>query len=161
MARRTEDREDLLREATAYKLRAEWTCADGSHVYFWGMRASGATSLYVDAEPVFQFNSDGLLRRLYWDGRMVKAENGRLVELERNRVGAEVRLERLEWDDDRLAGMTGTFVKHHADVLRALKADEVEWRGAIPATSVVLEAILAWTENVAIPVEIAATAHAQ
>jgi hypothetical protein len=92
MSRRESDREDLLREATALKERAELQIPGCEEPIVVGFRASGAASVYFGADPVYHFNTTGQLRRAYIGGQLYKAERGRLVALTRQRAAGEVGL---------------------------------------------------------------------
>lgn len=89
MAREEQDREDLLGEATALIERVELRIPtpDGAaeQVVVAGFRTNGALSLYFGADPVWQFNVRGELRRAYRAGALLKAERRRLVEMVRER----------------------------------------------------------------------------
>ncbi|MCA9103353.1 MAG: hypothetical protein R3C10_09905 [Pirellulales bacterium] len=99
MAREEVDREDLIGEATALVERVELTMDGADAPVVVGFRRNGAVSCFFGAEPVYQFTSDGLLRRAYAGERLIKAEHGRLVALERRRTTGEVALVRHEWND--------------------------------------------------------------
>jgi hypothetical protein len=88
MAIEEHDREDLLRDGRAMPLRGETTIDDATVVV--GFRAGGQMSLYCGADPVYQFNADGELRRVFFHGQRYSAENGRLVLLERAAKGGRV-----------------------------------------------------------------------
>src|SRR3954468_24098136 len=96
MSRRESDREDLLREATALVERAELNVAGLEESIVIGFRRDGAASFYFGADPVYQFNAVGQLRRGFVAGRLIKAERGRLVALSRERTENEVALVRHE-----------------------------------------------------------------
>lgn len=98
MARHEADREDLLREATALVDRVELRTNDEPEPVVVGFRRSGCGSVYFGAEPVYQFNSSGELRRAYLGGQLLKAETGRLVGLTRCRTANQVQLLRRAWD---------------------------------------------------------------
>jgi hypothetical protein len=93
MARITEDREDLLREATALiprvmlgmKIRAA-PCE-----VFAGFRRD-SLSIYFGASPVYHFNAASELRRAFLDDRLIKAQAGHLVGAVRERTPREVAL---------------------------------------------------------------------
>ncbi|MFO0912357.1 MAG: hypothetical protein U0795_05345 [Pirellulales bacterium] len=101
MARLEQDREDLIREATALVDRCELIVAcrsdransgsssaaavDEDEAWVVGVRAGGAVSLYFGPGRVYHFNAAGELRRAYVGGRLWKAEGGKLVGLERRR----------------------------------------------------------------------------
>lgn len=92
MARNEQDREDLLREATALVERVELKTPDCVDPIVVGFRRGGDGSVYFGADPVFQFNQHGQLRRGYYQGRLLKAVGGRLVRMERVRTADSVSL---------------------------------------------------------------------
>jgi len=96
MARREADREDLLREATALVERVELQIPGWPEPIVCGFRRDGAISFFFGADPVYQFNTSGQLRRAFLQGRIHKAENGHLVALTRERTATEVSLVRHE-----------------------------------------------------------------
>jgi hypothetical protein len=99
MAKIEQDREDLMREAKALSPRAEIaTPAFGESVVF-GFRSSGGISLFFGADPVYQFNSVGELRRAYVNGELYKAHKRRLEVLQREKTSNQVTLWRTELDD--------------------------------------------------------------
>ncbi len=91
MASKSQDREDLLRDATAFTTRVQLQVSWGerSEVVFAGFRVGGAASFYFDQDPVYHFNTAGQLRRAYVDDFLVKAEARRLVRLHRQRSDRE------------------------------------------------------------------------
>ncbi len=120
MARDETDREDLFREATALVERIELAPVGeraGEHVVA-GFRAGGAVSIFLGADPVYQFNAAGELRRAYCDGRMIKASRGRLVSLCRERLANETQLLSRELSD----GEQCDFLARMGERLRALAA---------------------------------------
>src|SRR4051794_11841558 len=90
MARHESDREDLLREATALVERVELTMAGSEEPIVIGFRRDGSCSMFFGADPVYQFNTQAELRRAFREGRLVKAEGGRLVALERRREAGQL-----------------------------------------------------------------------
>lgn len=102
MARESHDRENLLRDATAYRTRIQIQ-PDSSHLYrevFIGFHSNGALSVYLDQDPVYHFNRSHELRRAFVDGVLVKAENGQLVGMHRQREERESLLVRHPFTDD-------------------------------------------------------------
>lgn len=83
MAKQEQPREDLVRDATAYDKRAEFS-VEATTVFF-GVRPDGGVSFYVNEDPVFHFNSNGELRRAFVDGDIYKAQAGRIIRLKRDR----------------------------------------------------------------------------
>jgi hypothetical protein len=107
MAIHEQRREDLLKEATAYRRRVLLSCElpatpasakDASppvseqirQEVFFGIRDSGSWSLYVDQDPVLQFTSQNTLRRLFWKGERYAARNSQLRLLARETAGGKV-----------------------------------------------------------------------
>jgi hypothetical protein len=84
--RQEQDREDLLREATAMVERAELRASFWPETIFVGFRRDGSLSIYFGGDPVYQFNTKGQLRRAFIDGLLYKADRGRLSQLRRERT---------------------------------------------------------------------------
>ena len=91
MASQPQDRENLLRDATAFTTRLQLQVPSQGRTteVFAGFRQGGAASFYFDQDPVYHFNTAGQLRRAFVDGYLVKAEAGRLVRLHRQRTESE------------------------------------------------------------------------
>ena len=87
VARDVHEREELLREGTALVPRIELRLKSGGLVseVFAGFRAEDALSLYFDREPVYHFNSRKRLRRAFVNDRLIKAQRGKLVSMQRQR----------------------------------------------------------------------------
>jgi len=117
MAREETDREDLLREATALIERIELRVPHEVETVVAGFRRNGAASFFFGADPVYQFNTSGELRRAYVAGRLLKAEQGRLVQLTRERTADAVHLVRHELD----ATETADVLQRMSDRLAALR----------------------------------------
>jgi len=94
MARQEQRREDILREATALVERAEFQLQGYAEPVVVGYRRDGSASFFFGDEYVFQFNSARQLRRVYYEGLLLKAEAGELVSLSRHRRADEVVLRR-------------------------------------------------------------------
>lgn len=95
MARQEEDREDLLRDATAFVERVALRIGTFDPLFL-GFRRCGSVSVYFGQDQVYHFNSQNQLRRVYLAPRLLKAERGRLVGLSRNRTANETQLLRVE-----------------------------------------------------------------
>lgn len=116
MARREQDREDLLREASALVRRAEWQI-EGQPVVV-GFRRDGSASVFLDVDPVYQFDSAGRFRRGFLDGDLLKAERGAIVRLRRERDDHQVALHRSEMH----ATQQQAFLREMRQRLRDLEA---------------------------------------
>jgi hypothetical protein len=102
MAREIREREDLLRDATALVPRAllRVNLAGADVDVFIGFRGD-SLSLYFGDDPVLHFNARGELRRAFIADRLIKAERGRLVAMDRRRSAENVQLLRDEFDPSR------------------------------------------------------------
>ena len=98
MARLELDREDLMREATALVKRIEIQLQDDdANLCVVGVRSGGEVSIYIGFETVFQFNHLGELRRGFWKGHLLKAEQNKIIQLDRQRTESETHLVRYEF----------------------------------------------------------------
>ena len=133
MAREEEPREDLLREATALVERVELQI-EGFAEPSSPASAAMARSFYFGQDFVFQFNTANQLRRGYVEGRLYKAEAGRLVQLTRQRTANEVELLRHDCNDTE----TQEFLANASSKLVVLQKAlvDVEFRtiGQVPAS---------------------------
>ncbi|MEX0820049.1 MAG: hypothetical protein WD070_10675 [Pirellulaceae bacterium] len=155
MARLEQDREDLIREATALVRRVELQCAGQAEPWVVGFRRGGEASIFAGAQLVFQFNAAGELRRGFWNSRLVKAEAGRLIQLQRRRTEDEVQLVRHE-----LAGeQTAEFLRLAAETLnqlrRVLDTGELVILKRVPDDLNVIQALKSWLESLPEPIAIA------
>jgi hypothetical protein len=155
MAREEHDREDLLREATALVQRVQLIVPGCDDEVFAGFRREGSASFYFGQRCAFHFNSEGRLRRAFVAGRLLKAEQGRLVALRRNRTASEVELLRHELTDDE----TTALLKSCGDRLKllrdALAAGTHQVVGQVPQGVDVVDKVLAWVNDHAAHVTIA------
>ncbi|MBX3413884.1 MAG: hypothetical protein KF708_14430 [Pirellulales bacterium] len=159
MAREESDREDLLREATALVERVELAFDSVAEHVVVGFRRTGQASFFFGVDPALHFNDRNELRRAYAQGRLLKAERGRLVSLSRQRTEREVALVRHELD----AGETAALLENFAGRLRELCAalDGAAFRvvGQVPAEGDVLTRVRAWLASLEYPLAIAAVAR--
>lgn len=136
MSRQSQDREDLLRDATALvpRLMLRVLISGDSCEVFAGFRGE-ALSLYFGADPVYQFNSVGELRRAFVDGVIVKAESGVLSRWRQERSTDEVAMHSRSFP----AAETAEFLKaanaRIAELRTALDAGEFELVGHVPGNA--------------------------
>ncbi|MFG0290460.1 MAG: hypothetical protein ACF8CQ_19940 [Rhodopirellula sp. JB044] len=83
MARKEADREDLLAEGVNLPERGRLTNDLTKHEYVLGWRSPQAVSVFDGVDPVFQFNTSGHLRRVYFEGEKLAANENRLTRLVR------------------------------------------------------------------------------
>ena len=155
MARDAQDREDLMREATALVRRVELQLPGHSQSCIVGFRRGGEASIFVGADLVFQFNVAGELRRGFWNGRIVKAERGRLIQLERRPTETEVQLVRHALTDAK----TIEFLRLATDTLtllrRVLHSGELVILKQVPADLDVVRDLANWLDSLPAPLAIA------
>jgi len=132
MAREEADREDLLREATALVERVELRTTVEREPITAGFRRDGSLSLFFGADPVFQFNTAGELRRAFQGDKLLKAERGRLVELTRVRTTDETQLWRTELDARAAAELLSEMGRRMAGLAEALAGGRFEIVGQVP-----------------------------
>jgi hypothetical protein len=155
MARQEIDREDLLRDATALVERIELAPSDSpsaNHVVT-GFREDGALSIFFGAEPVYQFNTAGHLRRAFAGGLLFKSVGGRLVSLERVRRPGEVQLVRHELTEDEQAVFVSQMHYRLREFLSQLNTGRLTVVGQVPSEADVLGRAREWlTEHESITI---------
>ena len=144
MAQRESDREDLMREATALVERAELKLPGATEPVVVGFRRDGSASFFFGADPVYQFNSAGELRRAYVGGLLYKAVKGRLVAMRRERAATETVLVSRELPDGETETFLAAMSQRLAGVQDALSRGEYEVTGQVPACGDVVERIREW-----------------
>ena len=160
MAREEQDREDLLAEAVALVERVEVELpASGGNIVA-GFRRDGCGSVYFDADPAYHLNSGNELRRAFYNGRLLKAEHGRLVALERVRTDREVQLVRHEFSDAEAAEFLGELARRWKSLAEILQAGDYRLVGQVPAAADVIGRVRAWLPQIEMPARIAASARA-
>ena len=162
MAREERDREDLLREATALVERVELAPAidpAGEHVVI-GFRADGAASIYFGGDSAYHFNASGELRRAHHEGLLYKAEDGRLVSLERTRQDNQVQLLRRPLSEIDQAAFITTMQEWFRTIANSIAARDFVAVGQVPAEVDVIGRAVRWLDNIA-TVAIAHSPHAR
>ncbi|MCI0332547.1 MAG: hypothetical protein L0228_04920 [Planctomycetes bacterium] len=162
MARQESDREDLLREATALVERVELSLVDAPedvHVTA-GFRHDGAASIFFGAEPVFQFNAAGELRRAYCNGLLFKAVRGRLASLRRVRQHGEVQLLRHDLTDAEQTSVLTRMQEMLVELANQLSHGRYNVVGQVPAGTDVVGRLKLWLARQSAP-KIANSPHAE
>ncbi len=153
MARQTSDREDLLNEATALVVRAEFTAGGFAENILVGFRNNDAASVYIGPDLAYHFTSDNQLRRAIRDGLLIKAVDGRLFEMRRQRADGEVQLLRRELPPDETAEYLANCRQQLHQINKRITANDIELVGQSPADGDAMRKIAAWLES--LPDEIA------
>ena len=137
MARHPSDREDLLRDATAYVNRVQLLVtseADALEVFI-GFRPGGSASFYFDQDPVYHFNATGKLRRAFVDDRILKAESGKLVSWNRTHRANEVVMVRTELLPDQQEAFIHRLNDRLADLQTRLASNDYRVVGEVQRES--------------------------
>lgn len=161
MSRQEADREDLLREATALVERVELVLPGCEEPVTIGFRRDGSASFFFGADPVYQFNSAGELRRAFAGGRLIKADRGCLVSLDRRRTQNQVALVRLELDATQSAELLTDVARRLAELIAVLDCGAYTIVGQVPPDAKVAERISIWLAAHRSPIRIAQSPHAR
>jgi hypothetical protein len=133
VARQEQDREDLLAEATALIERVEIAVPTAAEHVVIGFRRDGAASIYFGQDPAYHFNTRGELRRAYIDGRLLKADGGRLISLTRQRTDSEVQLQSHELTADEAAQVLDRLTCQLVELSQHLDEGRFRIVGQVPA----------------------------
>lgn len=154
MAKDAHDREDLLREATAYVKRMEFRVPDVEQVLFCGFRDNGAWSLYWGQDQVVQFNQSGAMRRAFWQGRVLASFRHRLHRLHRHR-SARAKLSREPLSDEEQTLFLQMWEHRLKDLQTTLTGRRHDIIGCIPEDVDVSQSTLEWLIAHAMPLQLA------
>jgi hypothetical protein len=155
MARQEEAREDLLREATALIERVELSAEDFGDSFVAGFRRDGAASFFFGQQIVYQFNSASELRRGFLDGRLYKAECGRLVELRRQRTSESVDLVRHELTDLETSQFTADAHQRLQKLHGVLCTGQFQMVGQVSPQGDLVGRLRDWLANLGEPIPVA------
>ena len=151
MAKYVEDREDLLRDASGYVQRVELRIPGVDHEVFCGFRDQGAFSVYWGQDAVFQFNSDGELRRAFWQARMVASYKRQLNWLAREAEpevnSARMRLRRWQLSAEELAACVAFVGNCLTTLEEAISTGTHIVVGEFPANADVCGRISEWLDR--------------
>jgi hypothetical protein len=154
MAQRASDREDLMCEATALIERAELKLPGFDEPIVVGFRRDGSASFFFGADPVYQFNSAGELRRAFVSGLLYKAAKGQLVALRRERTESQTLLISRELPESEAAAFLAAASERLRNLQDAMLRGEYEVTGQVPADGEVPRRIHQWLKSMpaAIPI---------
>ncbi len=157
LALEEQKREDLLREAVAYRRRLKLAfqlqtpevpqtaqavalsagACDLTEL-FAGIRSDGSWSIYFGEEPVIQFTPAGELRRLFIDNRKYRVVAGKLVELTRSKRGGRIELIHQHISAEAERALRDRCLKLLQHALQMLKAGHFTQMGQVPADDLTL-----------------------
>jgi hypothetical protein len=161
MARNEQDREDLLREATALVERVELELTKTGENLVAGFRRDGCVSFFFGRSPVWQFNTNSELRRAFLDGRLLKGEKQRLVALHRERSDSEVVLVREDLSADQEDKVLALADEMLHQLLTELSAGRFTIIGQVPVGAEIISRLCSWLRRRPSPLEIAAVPNAK
>ncbi len=160
MAKKIADREDLLRDGVQMKVRGR-TYIEG-HEVFVGFRSEGQVSLYWDQDPVFQFNSDYELRRVFYSGQRFAAYNGELVCLTSTADSPESSVLRLELQRTSAAHVKDDIVACFERIRsQLLTTSDITWQCVgVDSSNSFVELVASFLSSIATPPAIAQVPNA-
>lgn len=159
MARQAQDRENLLREATALvpRLMLKLNILDEPCELFAGFRGN-ALSLYFDADPVYQFNSSRELRRAFVDNAIIKAVAGELHVWQPERTEREVAMNSRALNSAESKEYLANLLRRLTDLRETLLQGDFEIVGQVPAEGEGLARLQSWLDSLR-TIEIAQAAN--
>ena len=93
------------------------------------------------------FTSDNRLRRGYVDGLLLKAVEGRLVQMRRVRVDGEVQLRSRELTPDEQLALLDRVTRWLRSLLDALSNSQYELVGQVPAEAEIAPLAIEWLDE--------------
>ncbi|MCA9239236.1 MAG: hypothetical protein KDA37_03515, partial [Planctomycetales bacterium] len=106
-----------------------------------------AGSVYIGENPAMHFTSDNRLRRGYVDGLLLKAVEGRLVQMRRVRVDGEVQLRSRELTPDEQLALLDRVTRWLRSLLDALSNSQYELVGQVPAEAEIAPLAIEWLDE--------------
>jgi hypothetical protein len=160
MARDEHDREDIMREATALVERVELNLPGYAEPVVAGFRRNGSASFFIGGNLVIQFNSRGELRRAYDAGRLLKAQHGSLVAMERVRGASAVELRSRPLAAAEQESLLQRLAAHLAAIAAALATHSGHAARQIPPDGDVPGRVEQWLAKCPRPIAVASAPHA-
>lgn len=159
MARHSQDREDLLRDAKALvpRLMLKLKIFEQPCELFVGFREA-ALSLYFDADPVYQFNSAGKLRRTFVDNSIIKAVAGTLHAWQPERTEQEVAMHSRQLSPMEFEAFAANLLQRLDALRETLLTRDFELVGQVPEQGDGLARLQSWLDSVR-TIEIAEAAN--
>ena len=147
MARIEQDREDILREATALLERVELRLPTEPELVVAGFRRDGGLSLYFGADPVVHLLATGELRRGYDGGRLLKAVAGELVVMHRVRTDHETILRSRALTPEETLAFRHRLISRLCSLRDSLVTGVAETTRQVPESVPVANRLRKWLES--------------
>ena len=132
MAQHEDDREDLMREAVALPDRVELSVNGFESLITIGFRSNSAMSIFIGQDPVYQFDPEGRLRRVFVDGLLYRSQHTTLAMLKRERTDTQTLLLRTDIADDALQSFRGTMLFSLQILEQKLNSADFTIRRSVP-----------------------------
>lgn len=121
MARNERDREDLIAEATGLSPRGELSYAGHAVPIVAGFGKRGDLRVYLSADHMLQFDSEGRMRRGFWEGRLIRTHGDHVAVLTRVRSPERTELQRRAMTPDDVAAFVGRVARAITELLVELE----------------------------------------
>jgi hypothetical protein len=146
MARQSHHREDLLRDATALvpRILLQLTIQREPCEVFAGFRQPESLALYFDDDPVYQFNSQGELRRAFVAGSIIKADGGGLVAWERSETLDQTAMLSRRLSLAETQEFSKSLLARLADLKTAITCNEFTIVGQVPPDGDAFDKLQTW-----------------
>lgn len=156
MAKQEVPKEDLMLQATALVRRIEFRTSADQPLVVVGFRRDGSASFYFGEHPVYQFNTGNELRRVHLASGMLKAENHRLVRLEKIRAASEVQLIRHVLEPDAQRSLIAELQRRLHEISCSATQQTCEVTRQVPKQDDILQSVQTWIAELG-EIRIAAT----
>jgi hypothetical protein len=150
MARQSHHREDLLRDATALvpRILLRVTIQGEPCEVFAGFRQPESLAIYFDDDPVYQFNSQGELRRAFVAGSIIKADGGELVAWERSETLDQTAMLSRRLNSAETQEFSKSLLARLANLKAAITYNEFTLVGQVPPDGGAFEKLQAWLDRI-------------
>ena len=132
MARNEEDREDLMKEATALIRRVELKMDDQEELIFAGFKRSGNLSIYFNPDLVYHFDEKERLRRAFIAPFLYRSNGDSLSRLTRVRTETTSELHAKEISETELKEFCDEMQKYILVLLEAMNSSQINIIKQIP-----------------------------
>lgn len=132
MARQSSEREDLMAEAITLVPRVQFTLVESRRQVVAGQRVDGRWSIFLDGDPVYQFDRLHRLRRAFVDGNLYRTQTDTLARLTRQESAAATTLLRHDLTESELADFFQRMCAELGAIRRAIHSGEIQDLQTIP-----------------------------
>ena len=132
MSRSESDRENMMRDATALRIRAEIQIPDCDDSVVAGCRDNGGWSFYFGQDPCYHFSEAGELRRAFAGDRLYRTQGETLAKLHRVRLEESTQLIRRDLDRSELDSFLSDMRARLTSLRTALHTGTAKLIQAVP-----------------------------